>query len=402
MAAEAKRIEGNGLIRWLRHPVQALAPSVNQGALGTILLVYFGTTAALWLLAYGASTVIRENSKVAKWHYTHVRALDVWSRWDADMYVGIVRKGYAPETGGSYYKPWFPLYPYLIKALAPSPAYHHPIGQAISLVCFFLLILVFYDIVATRLGPTVAGLAVLYISIFPSALYFRAVYAESLFILTLMLSYRAFIQERYLACGVFGSLAAMTRVPGIMLLPAFGASLVWDMIKGRKRFQPSMLLVGLIACGTGVVMWIQWQALDDPLGFLHAQNETYRRLLLPGWAVLRDFKHILTGWDFAAGKIEFNPMLDCFTAVLVGLASLYFFRRYGSLEGTLSLALLFPASLMGYSNGMIRYVLPVFFVPVFLAEIGARRPWFHALWVFFSSTLLAYYMVCYACWYWTA
>jgi len=56
----------------------------------------------------------------------------------------------------------------------------------------------------------------------------------------------------------------------------------------------------------------------------------------------------------------------------------------------------------GRTIGMIRYVLPIFFYVVLLAETASRRPWFHSLWVYVSGLLLAFYAIAYACWYWAA
>jgi hypothetical protein len=380
-----------------------VAPSASWSDVRLILLIFVATTALLWIVAYGASTVFPEND-VETWHYTPFRPLDVWARWDSALYVDIARWGYERAEDRPDYTPWFPLYAYLIRYLSPRPRYDYPVGHIISLISFLLLLFVLFDVVAEKLGKDVARLSVLYLSIFPSALFFRAVYAESLFTLLVLLSYRAFLSERYLRCGIYGGLAAMTRVPGIMLLPAFGATLVWETVRGQKRLRPSMLFVGVIASGLAAVMIIQWRAVGDPLAFLHAAAlpDLERTIMPPGQSLVEDLKRMMTEWNFAKGYIEFNLVLDNVAAVLAVVGAFYFFRRYGFLAGALALCLLLPPLMSGRTIGMIRYILPIFFYPVLLAEIGSSRPWFHTFWVFASTLFLAFYTICFACWYWTA
>jgi hypothetical protein len=123
-------------------------------------------------------------------------------------------------------------------------------------------------------------------------------------------------------------------------------------------------------------------------------------ITFPGASLIEDLKGIVATWDFKTGRIGVHLLIDGIVAILAIVGSLYFFRRYGFLTGALSLALLLPPLMSNLTIGMIRYILPVFFFPVFLAEIGRKRPWFHSFWVFASSLLLAFYTICFACWYW--
>lgn len=387
-------------LRWLRGWFQSLAPSATREDFRAIALVFFVTTVALWVIAYGASAVITEG-QVPRVLYPNYRTLNVWTRFDSVNYIDLARWGYEGEREVS---PWFPLYPYLIRFLSTGWEHHYPVAHRISLVCFFLLLCVLFDITAQRHGKQIAHLSVLYISIFPSALFFRAVYPESLFTLLALLSYRAFAREHYLRCGIYGALAAMTRIPGIMLMVAFGTVLVWDIARGKKRFRPAMLFVGLIALGLGIVMAMQWNARGDPLQFLRAASAPGldRSLSWPGVSIYGDLSRMFTRRDVREGWIGFHLVVDDIVAILAVVGAFYFFWRYGVLAGCFSLGLLLPPLMSGRTIGMIRYVLPVFLYQVFLAEIGNRRPWFHAFWVFTSALLLAFYTICFACWYWAA
>ncbi len=61
-------------------------------------------------------------------------------------------------------------------------------GIVISLACYAGVVVVLFRLVALDFGERTAFRAVLYVSIFPTAFFFQAVYGESLFLLTALLS----------------------------------------------------------------------------------------------------------------------------------------------------------------------------------------------------------------------
>jgi hypothetical protein len=389
------------LRRWLH----GLAPNATVEDFRTIALIYLVTTALLWALAYGAMSVFPENRKVpGAWHITPVQVWDVWFRWDSGNYHNIACRGYQAGRNGVGEAPWFPFYPYIVAVLMPAKGYRFLMALAVSNICFFLALLVLFDVVAPWLGKDVACLSVLYLSIFPSAVFFRAPYTESLFTLLVLLSYRGYVRERYGQCGLFGAMAAMTRFPGIMLFPAFGATAVWEIVWKRRPFRPAMLLLGLIPVGLGLVMLNQGYVFGDPLAFFHAVggSEHNRRVSFPGASLIGDWWYMRHVWDFTRGQIDFQLMLDDLVLLAAIAGAFCSFRRYGFLAGVLSFCLLLPPLMSGRTIGMIRYVLPIFFYVVLLAETATRHPWFHSLWVYVSGLLLAFYAIAYACWYWAA
>ena len=78
-----------------------------------------------------------------------------------------------------------------------------------------------------------------------------------------------FVREKYLTCGVFGALAAMTRLPGIMLLVAFGSAVLWQMARRESLFQSVLVFIELIAgpivMALAAVSFIRWQGMDAVL-----------------------------------------------------------------------------------------------------------------------------------------
>ena len=393
------------LASWVRRGFSLFAPAVSSDDFRLIMLVFVVTTTVLWLIAYGAASVIRTEN--APWpDYTDAKFRAVWVRWDSYYHIEIARFGYRERDDRPVTTPWFPLYGFMIRYLTHRWRQHYSMGQCIALASFFLMLCVLFDVVAQRWGKDVARLAVFYGSIFPGSVYLRAVYPDSLFVLLVLLSYRAFTGERYGRCGLYGALAAATRLPGIMLVPAFGSALIWEIVHKRKSFQPAMLWVGLIAAGLGAVMAVQWRGVGDPLAFLHAARYGVpRSFACPGVGQFTDLWHMVASWDFRTGEnVDPRLLLNDLAAIAAMAGAVYSFRRYGFGAGCFVLCLLLPSlmaagtSAVAGTNGLIRDATAVFVYLVLLAEIGHKRPWFHTLWIYVSGLLLTFYTACFVCW----
>ena len=62
-----------------------------------------------------------------------------------------------------------------------------------------------------------AALVVLLLLLFPTSIFFNAVYTESLFLLLSVASVYFIRKGRYREAGILGFLAALTRVTGVLL-----------------------------------------------------------------------------------------------------------------------------------------------------------------------------------------
>jgi hypothetical protein len=119
----------------------------------------------------------------------------IWYRWDASWYIKIVMAGYAVDDNSVAFPP---LYPLLIRLLGKLLLGEYLLaGLIISNVAFVAALWLLYELVAVDLPATTARGALLFLVVFPSAFYFLAPYAESLFfwltgwILLLPMAYEA-------------------------------------------------------------------------------------------------------------------------------------------------------------------------------------------------------------------
>src|SRR5262249_1619471 len=111
--------------------------------------------------------------------------LEAWARYDACWYVTIAERGYRGPLGWpSDLRPGFlPLFPALIRVVAPVSGTWLAAGLIVSNVCLFAFLLVLWHLVERDWSASVARRVVLVYLLFPSAFFLSGAYSESLALL---------------------------------------------------------------------------------------------------------------------------------------------------------------------------------------------------------------------------
>jgi 4-amino-4-deoxy-L-arabinose transferase-like glycosyltransferase len=216
-------------------------------------------------------------------------ATQVWSRWDSGWFVAIAQHGYHAGDGSAAF---YPLYPLLVGGIGRLfGGYYVSAGLVISLACCAGSFVLLYRIARRRLGDDPAALAVLYLAIFPMALFLQAVYNESLFLLLVLASFAFAERNSWLAAAAFAGLAILTRPTGFALLPPL-VLLAWRSTQRRRALASLGLAPALFVL---YPVWLSWKA-HDAFAFVHAEAAWHRHLSHAGpfgglWQGLR------SGWD---------------------------------------------------------------------------------------------------------
>jgi len=148
-------------------------------------------------------------------------------RWDSIWYVQIAHSGYS----NSHDPAFLPLYPLLIRAVGWVVGSLPLAGLMVSLVSLLVGLEIVRRLTELELGAEAAGATVLLLAFTPMAVFFSAVYTESLFLALSAGMFLAARRERWLLAGVLGGLAAATRVTGVLLVIPF----VLLFLEHRKR-----------------------------------------------------------------------------------------------------------------------------------------------------------------------
>jgi Gpi18-like mannosyltransferase len=329
---------------------------------------------------------------------THVQEsrtllLAVWGRWDAVHYLDIATSGYHGTDMA-----FFPLLPLLIGILGRIMGNHLIAGLVISNVALFFALLFLYKLVEHEFDRTVARRAIFYISIFPTAVFFSAVYTESLFLMLTVASFYYMRERRWWLAGVIGMLAALTRVEGILLAVPF--AIEWwsayreDALAGAKNLFP----IVFIPLGLVIFMTYLWALNGDPLYFTHVQSHWNRQFAAPWTSIGNSFHKIAT--SLGPQTVAQQILELVFTGLMIGVLAAGWRRLKASYVAYMGLSILMPlctSSLMS----MPRFALVLFPMFAILALWGGRPRVNNAI-VALSLPLLGLFTVLFADWYWVA
>ena len=205
----------------------------------------------------------------------------LWVRWDAQHYVKLTELGYGGyiEDGKPLFLVFFPLYVWLTRAMAwliPNTALA---GMAVSALCFAGGCVYLYRLAAEEYGERIALRSLALLCAFPFAFFFGGVMTESLFFLTTAAGLYHIRKHQWFRYALWGVLAAMTRMQGVLLIGAAVAELccqVRPFVRGEKgrlgNVARRLPLLGLPAVGSLVYFALNYHIAGDPFAFTAMQE----------------------------------------------------------------------------------------------------------------------------------
>lgn len=371
-----------------------------------MLSIFVWSRAAIWTVALLALHLVVPNRHpdADRWDSERLHELgalvDVWARWDSDWYLRIAEEGYAAAPSST--PAFFPLYPAAVAVLGRLLLGHYVLaGVLVSLAACLAAFVLLHRLALPRLGEDGARRAVLYLALFPTALFLQAVYAESLYLALALAAFLLAERGRWLGAGAAAGLALLTRPVGIALLPAL-LVLAW-----RAEDRTRALAAPVVAAAVGALyplllaIWI-----GEPFAFLRAQEGIWERHLSPlgplgglweGTAAL--FR------DDGSRALALNAQQLAFALVFVALAVVAW-RAFGAAYGVFAAAsLALPLSVPSERWPLLslpRFGLVVFPLVLALALVGGRRRGAHEAIVAVSALLLGLFVVQWALWQWVA
>jgi Gpi18-like mannosyltransferase len=187
------------------------------------------------------------------------------ARWDAFWYLDIASRGY--QWNGNTLEQqnvvFFPLFPLLMRVGGAAIGGHPLIaGLVVSLAAFLPALCYFWRWTADRAGADAATGAVWLLSAFPSAIFFSAVYTESLYLLIAVSA--CYYAERHLfgRTAMAGVIAGLVRPNGLVLSIPIG----WFAFAGHREGQHvTSRIAAVVAPVAGVVCfsaYLMWRTGD--------------------------------------------------------------------------------------------------------------------------------------------
>jgi hypothetical protein len=333
-----------------------------------------------------------------------------WYHYDAILFIGIAQHGYSgPNTA------FFPLWPLLIRGMAmvlggSFGAYYWG-AIALSNLCFLLILVLFYRLLDDEFGAEVARRGILYLALYPYALFFFAGYSESLFLLltlSVFLALRIESEQSWWLAGALGLLAALTRTTGIVLVVPF-VTLWWQRIRagdlagkvtwwhrGRVLAPSTLIPAGTV----GYILYLG-RTQGYLLQFSSMEAQVWGRHLAPPWeGILGAMRALFSGALPTLNLMDLLFALIPMTFVILGWKRLP--EHYSLFAAALIIfALCAPVRYPEPLASAPRYLMVAF--PIFMVWTQwGKRAYFDRAYLAVGASLLALNVVLFTTHHWVA
>jgi hypothetical protein len=243
-----------------------------------------------------------------------------------------------------------------------------------------------------------------YLLIFPASFFGSAIYTESLFLLLAIGGLYLARKGAWESAALFGFLAALTRLVGILVAPMLLVEWWMQRRRGEPESRPSRwaaIALVLVPLGTAAYVFYLWRAFGDPLAFAQASAAWGREPASPLATVADLLGRPPAGWGAAllAGSLPLDNWLDLLVGLLfLGLGSVLLWQRRWSEGVFVVLGTLIPLS-SGLLMSQRRYVWVLFPAFILLARWGGR-PWVDRAITAAFLLGLGLFTAMFANWYW--
>ena len=260
---------------WSRLPAIRAAAAAVIGTRPMILIVGY-----LAVFMFGFA-----NGRAPLRHFNN-ELLNLPVRWDAGWYLQIVTDGYRYAAGDSAVQQnivFFPAYPMLVRAvgrlLGGDMTGYVAAGMLISIASFAGALVYIYAFARDRFGDDTARAAIWLLAAYPFAIFFGAIYTESLFLLGTAGAVFHFSKQQFARAALWGLLVGLTRLNGALLMLPLGLlALASEPPESRGK---ALAAAAAPAAGLVIYALFIWQLTGDPLAFASSQmawGRTYQGL----------------------------------------------------------------------------------------------------------------------------
>ena len=383
-----------------RHAVEE-GPPAAQGLQPGWKSFLLGAGSRVGLLLAGMAAAMLLSDGGLTWE----GAFQQLQRWDAAHYIRLIEEGYQSytENGQHLFLVFFPGYVWaarLLRLVIPSTALA---GTALSCLCYGGACCYLYRLAGEAYNGRVARDALLYMSLFPFSFFSGLVMTEGLFLLATTGACWYAWRGKWLAFGLFGALAALTRMTGLLVIavgvirlleayrplePPVGKSL-------GRCWKPLLLrlpLTLLPAAGTLLYLLLNLWVDGDPFAFASHQEHWHQGYLWISQVVEYIGRYLGDNLGSSFGWAVWAPALALF---VVGLALLYWAAlRKGHPAGLLAYGFCFFVATYSLSWLLSagRYLSTCFVLFLFLAKLTQRRPALRAALLGGEGVLLGVYL----------
>ncbi len=319
----------------------------------------------------------------------------IWARWDGVWYMLIATQGYGPHVGVLH--AFFPAFPGIIHIVGSILGGNDLLaGVLINRILLFPTVALFTQLAREESGERAAESAPLFLLLAPVAVFFLAVYTETLFVLACLACFLAMRHQRWLLAGLCCAVATATRLPGMVLV---GAILVEGVVS--RRYWQSLAAAALGTSGLAAYALYLQLSYHDALAFQHAYAYGWggRQFTLRIWLGPQAYlQGLLNHWPWNREDVF---LLACLLALVIDcalLAAMWRSLRWSYrffVVGSMLLPLL-SGTLFAYN----RYSLTLFPFLLVACRWTAQRPTLREATLFVSGFFCVLGIVMFTASYW--
>lgn len=297
--------------------------------------------------------------------------LELWNRWDALNYQKLAVQGYSAVGDMRPTMVFYPLFPWAIRLLAVVVNDYLVSAFLVSTLASIAAAILLYRLVQLDFSRATASLAVWFLFIFPTSYFLHIGYTESLFLMLVLGCVLAARTGRWPLAGVLGALACLTRVTGLVLIPALmieAGQQFWT----TRRWQWQWLSVAMLPMGFGGYLLLNHQVAGDPFAFMPIMKELYHKSLAWPWIGVRD---AIANLNRAPSQAQIVGMQECVFITLgfvCTIASWIKLRPIYSVWMTGNWLLFTSVS---FIVSVPRYTITMFPIFFLFAMLATRRLW---------------------------
>lgn len=197
-----------------------------------------------------------------------------WYNFDA------IRNSFSFPLPLEYYSAHFPLYPALMRTLAPLIGGNLlDAGLVVTLLSTIVAAKVIYLIAQKLKWGNPLFISLTWLFMWPRIWAVRSIASpETLFVAAVMASLFFFETKRYWQAGILGAVAVWTKSPGILLFAAYGAWAIWKTVK-EKQIPWKTYPVLLIPLALITVFTFYARQTGDFLAYFHSGDNIHLQLV---------------------------------------------------------------------------------------------------------------------------
>jgi hypothetical protein len=210
-----------------RRLLDAVRAGVQSSLFSALWPICLGTRVPVLLVGYFAVVTIGYRVPEPPNRISDNEFLNLPSRWDAGWYAGIATYGYTwnprDRERGQQSIVFFPAYPLLIRTVGRLIGARYVLaGMLITLVAFVVALIYLYGLARQWLDHEQAVTALWLLASYPFALFYSAVYTESLYLCAAAAAFFHFHRGELLKASVWGLIVGLTRPNGCFLSVPLG------------------------------------------------------------------------------------------------------------------------------------------------------------------------------------